>query len=202
MKKQYLVLSLRIHLLRFYNQWCLHQGLPNIQPGFIIEKPNRKKHMQIHTSICTTSNWCWKWKCHRVTHAPFWTFFDTISLNDSLKLDQIGSKSKPFSKFKIFFWSIILGRFWEGMNNASLIFLPLQCFSRSRNTAPSQLTECPLFFFKWEYKPLDSFLFRMSPSRCSLLRQKCCPVSLMYLTPHFYCYVQSFTLHRRDNYWY
>ena len=50
-------------------------------------------------------------KCHKVIHAYFWTFFDIISLNDSLNPDHIGSKLKPFSKFKMFFGSITLAGF-------------------------------------------------------------------------------------------
>ena len=121
MIKQYLVLS-----LLYVSYIMTHYGVfikVLVDPTFY-QVSSLRNPAKIYTN---THKHMHQLKMITPFQTPFRIFFNPISLKDSLEPDQIGSKSKPFSKIKI---------------------SSLQCFSQSQNTVSLQFNECPLLFFK------------------------------------------------------
>ena len=113
----------------------------DIQTGFIINLTEKNKTVKIHTQYTWPGNpneiWLNRnriYKNDTKEHHFFVTpiFFAIIFLYSSLKPLHTGSRSYPFSKFKMLFEPITSAGFTALMYMASLIFLRFQFFSLSR----------------------------------------------------------------------
>jgi len=85
--------------------------------------------------------------------------------------------STPFSRFIRMFGEKLFPGFMQSIKIASLIFLFLQCGSKSRNTRFSQSIICFLFFFKCCAKPFVLCLHLIAYSCWYLRKVKNCWVS-------------------------
>ena len=85
--------------------------------------------------------------------------------------------SIPFSRFIRMFGEMVFQRFKQSIKIASLIFLFLQCGSKSRNTRFSQSIICFLFCFKCCAKPFVLCLHLIAYSCWYLRELKNCWVS-------------------------